>query len=62
VKQAKQQPRPAPVRVMVGDQLAAVITSVAGQIDIRPEPGWHVTEARITVDMRRDRQPRQEPA
>lgn len=54
----KKQKRPAPVRVMDGARLAAVVTSESGQITIRPEPGYTLTEASITVVMKRDRPPR----
>ena len=60
----KQQQPPAPVRVMDGDDLAAVVTSQAGAVTIRPEPGWHVTEATINVTMRRERKrkPKEPPS
>jgi hypothetical protein len=38
---------------MDGEHLAAVVTSEAGQITIRPEPGWKITTATINVTMRR---------
>ena len=52
---------PAPVRIMDGEELAAVVTSHHGEITIRPEPGWKVKEATINVTMRKTRQPPKEP-
>lgn len=56
---AKKPPHhPAPVRVMDGDELAAVVTSHHGEITIRPEPGWKLETATINVTMRKQRTPR----
>ena len=59
---------PKPVRVMNGDELAAVVTSDYCQITIRPESGWKVEQCTINVAMRRlgeptplERQPGQQP-
>jgi hypothetical protein len=61
----KQQPRPAPVRIMDGNELAGVVTSDHGQITIRPENGWKVTQCTINATLRKirplKRQPGQQP-
>lgn len=51
----RQPPAVKPVRVMDGDQLAAVVSSEAGQITISPEPGYRLTRATITVTLRKNR-------
>jgi hypothetical protein len=43
---------------MVAEELAAVVTNHHGEINIRPEPGWRLTKATISVTMTRTRQPR----
>jgi len=54
----------APVRIMNGEQLAAVVTSEGGQVTIRPEADWELQTATINVTMRKRRKPRakKEPA
>ena len=53
MRRTRQPQRPAPVRIMNGDQLAAVVTSHYGEINIRPEAGWKVTQTTINVTMRK---------
>jgi hypothetical protein len=48
----------APVRIMNGQQLAAVVTSEGGQVTIRPEADWELETATINVTMRKRRKPR----
>jgi hypothetical protein len=58
VKQNVPRPQPLPVRIMEGDQLAAVVTTQAGQLTITPEPGWRVDQATINVSLVRERRRR----
>jgi hypothetical protein len=45
-------------RIMNGRQLAAVVTSDAGEISISPEANWELETATINVTMRKPRKPR----
>jgi hypothetical protein len=48
---------PGPIRVTIDGQLTASVTRAGNTIQIRSEPGWRLTEARITIAMEREEPP-----
>jgi hypothetical protein len=57
----KQPPAIKPVRIMDGDQLAAVVSREAAQITIRPETGYRLTRTTINVTLRKTAPRRRTP-
>lgn len=58
MKQPPLPTRPRPVRIMDGDQLAAIVTCEAALVTIRPEPSYKVETVTLNVTLAKERRRR----